>query len=121
MTTRWWMDIGRSHIVGLVVTTCALFGVGACTAPSDAAGDATDPGFEVVSLSSRPDMVTAGDALLSVTSTTAAGLSGVTITLNGMDVTSAFRPDDTAAGTVVGLVRGLAEGPNELTVARAGG
>ncbi len=120
MTTRW-MDRGRSHIVGLVVTSCALLGVGACTAPSDAAGDATDPGFEVVSLSSRPDMVTAGDALLSVTSTTGAGLSGVTITLNGMDVTSAFRPDDTAAGTVVGLVRGLAEGPNELTVTRAGG
>ena len=117
VTTRW-MDTGWSRTVGLVVTTCVVFSVGACTAPGDAAGDATERAFEVVSLSSRPDMVTGGDALISVTG---ADLFDVTVTLNGTDVTSAFRPDGNAAEGLVGLVSGLAVGANELTVARAGG
>src|SRR5438477_7967785 len=56
----------------------------------------------------RPEFVSGGDVLLSVTPA-----QGVRLTLNGTDVTSAVRPDGFA------LVKNLNDGPNTL-VATAG-
>jgi len=45
-------------------------------------------------LSSRPDLVTGGDALVRVTVPGSAGLDQVSVTLNGQDVTAAFLAGD---------------------------
>lgn len=61
-------------------------------------------------LSSRPDMVSGGDALVAVSDPAAK------ITLNGADISASFKP--AASGGVIGLVHGLTLGAN---VIQAGG
>ena len=96
-------------VVGLVT------GLGACA--TGVADDIEDGAYEIVTLSSRPDMVTGGDALVAVTapSTDAADLR---IRVGEHDVTSDFQRD--AEGRLVGLVSDLAVGPAEITVSRNG-
>jgi hypothetical protein len=69
-------------------------------------------------LSSAPDQVTGGDALLRVTAGARTRLSDVTVTVNGADVTGGFTADP-ASRTLTGLVDGLELGRN-LVRARAG-
>jgi uncharacterized tannase-like protein DUF6351 len=64
-------------------------------------------------LSSRPELVTGGDALVRIASPAAPN-----VTVGGSDVSSAFRSDQ--KGGWVGLVEGLRDGSNQL-VAKAGG
>lgn len=64
-------------------------------------------------LSSRPDMVSGGDALIRIN----APLDSLTVTLNGRDVTSVFKLDGTTH-TSVGLVEGLRVGANILNARR---
>jgi len=64
-------------------------------------------------LSSMPQLVTGGDALVKVSGTAI----GPVITVEGKDVTSAFKAD--GSGNYVGLVTGLKDGSNAL-VAKAG-
>lgn len=66
------------------------------------------PAYEVDVVSSKPYLVSGGDALVRVHAP-----DGTTITLNGVDISDSFRP---AYGTLLGLVEGLAEGANTLTV-----
>src|SRR5918994_2192126 len=77
----------------------------AATAPARAATGSADGGggnsFEITVLSSRPDQVSGGDALVEVS------------------VPRSVRVDDVTI-TVVGLVDGLDEGDNTLTAAAAG-
>ena len=63
-------------------------------------------------LSNRADLISGGDALVSVRLGAGVDPASVTVTLNGSDVTSMFalRPN----GSYSGLVTGLAEGDNEL-------
>src|SRR5262245_35656511 len=65
-------------------------------------------------LSSRPDMVSGGDALVEVR--LPAGVAAATITADGRDVTGAFKPG-TNPSTLVGLVEGLKLGKNMLRAA----
>src|SRR5687767_11701125 len=64
-------------------------------------------------LSSMPQLVTGGDALVRIGGATATP----TVTVEGRDVSSAFSRD--ASGNYVGLVAGLRDGSNSL-VAKAG-
>src|SRR5215475_6425542 len=81
---------------------CATFG-GAC---------AQSLSIEV--LSSRPELVSSGSALIRIT-----GASGApAVTLDGKDVSSAFKAD--AKSGFVGLIEGLKDGDNRL-VAKGGG
>src|SRR5437870_7132291 len=64
-------------------------------------------------VSSFPELVTGGDALVKVTGTTTAP----TVNVAGADVSSAFKADP--KGGWVGLVTGLKDGDNVLT-AKAG-
>jgi hypothetical protein len=64
-------------------------------------------------LSSRPDMVSGGDAMVQVSP----AASGISISVNGRDVTPAFREQD---GRLLGLVHGLREGRNMLEARRNG-
>lgn len=69
--------------------------------------------FEIKTLSSRPDLVSGGDALIEVKAPAGAK---VTLTLNGKDVTGQLKPE---ANGLRGLLNGLTNGEN-LLVAKAG-
>ena len=62
--------------------------------------------LEIRTLSSRPDMVSGGDALVEVKAPAGAQLSQLTLTLNGKDVTSRLKPD-TASGGFRALIGGM--------------
>jgi hypothetical protein len=58
-------------------------------------------------------MVSGGDVLVRIGVAPDVSLAGVTVALNGVDVTSAFRP---VGGALLGLVRGMPLGNNTLVV-----
>ncbi len=96
-------------VLSVAVALCVLFGtIGVASA-------ASDPVIRV--LSSRADLVTGGDALVEVVPPAGFAAAGLTVAIDGRDVTSAFavRPD----GRYLGLVSGLRNGANDV-VARAG-
>ena len=100
---------GRGPAVGLLV-------IGLLAGAAGGAAHAADGGVELTVLSSRPDMVSGGDALLAVAVPAAASAADVRMAVNGADVTAAFRPD--AGGLrLVGLVEGLRPGTNEVSAA----
>ncbi len=104
----------RLRILGVSLTSivlASLTGMGAVAAPRSLAD--TREELRIVALSSRPDVVSGGDALVRVEVPRAVPLGEVTIELNDADVTAAFRPED-AAHTLTGLVTGLRTGENEL-------
>ena len=75
-------------------------------------------GLQLRVLSSRPEMVTGGDALVRVELPAGVSPSGVKLTLNGNDATGKLKAD--ASGrSLTGLVTGLALGSNALTATAA--
>ena len=90
----------RAIVCGLVVAWIAGVGAGPAHA---AAGD-----VRIEVLSNRADLISGGDALVRIDRPADAASSPVTVTVGGRDVTSAFDADG------VGLVSGLADGPNVL-------
>src|SRR3989475_4563181 len=75
-----------------------------------------DTHFKTEVLSSRHYMVSGGDALVRVTAKKKdVSLGSVRIELNGANITGAFRAD-AGARTLTGLVTGLRNGENELSV-----
>ena len=67
-------------------------------------------------VSSRPDMVSGGDALIEITSASAASAPpAVSVTVNGRDVTSAFRAV-TPDGRLLGRIDALTLGKNTVEV-----
>jgi hypothetical protein len=69
--------------------------------------------LEIKTLSSRPDLVSGGDALVEVKAPAGAQLSQLTLTLNGKDVTNQLRLDP-ATGNFRGLISELNLGDNTL-------
>jgi hypothetical protein len=69
--------------------------------------------FEITTLSSRFDTVTAGNVLIHVVVPDGVAMDDVMVTRNREDVTAAFQRDDLAR-TLTGLVDGLALGQNRL-------
>lgn len=88
--------------LGSVLASAALL---VLCASAHAAG-----GLEVSVLSSRPDMVSGGDALMRIKIPGAA--AGLAVTLNGRDITASFH--DSSAGAKEGLVEGLPLGKSVL-------
>jgi hypothetical protein len=80
-----------------------------------ASGNPPPSDVGIKTLSARADLVSGGDALVQITLKHENRNHPVTITLNGHDVTSAFRPGDTP-DTLIGLVTGLNLGKNALRV-----
>jgi len=75
-----------------------------------------DHAFRIDVLSSRPYMVSGGDALVRVSvKKKDVSLGSVRIELNGANITGAFHAD-AGARTLTGLVTGLRNGENELSV-----
>ena len=104
MALTQWLD----RIVRGQLTLAALVAAG--IAQGAKAADGT---HDVRVLSSRPDMVTGGDALVRIAAGPAADLSDLRVSLDGYDVTDSFRP--VSPDVLVGLVEGLS-GTAELEV-----
>src|ERR687897_1626511 len=102
--------------LGIAATAAATAPAGAATGSVDGGGNS----FEITVLSSQPDQVSGGDALIEVSVPRSVRVDDVTITVDGVDVTAAFAPHGADGATLVGLVDGLDEGDNTLTVAAAG-
>jgi hypothetical protein len=81
--------------------------------------DQSDPGVHIRVLSSRPDQVTGGNALVQVQVPDGFPLSEVTLLRNGTDVTGELHPD-AQGGSLVGLVDGLNVGTNTLVASAVG-
>jgi hypothetical protein len=74
----------------------------------------SDRDFEIKTVSSRPDTVSGGDAVVQVTLPRYAEAGEVVLELNGVDVTSSFVAE--ASGRrLTGLITGMALGKNRLT------
>ncbi len=81
-----------------------------------APGLARDPQrIQIAVLSSRPDMVSGGDALVQVAKPADMPARSLTIWANGRDVTAAFRVSP-ITHTLIGRVDGLSAGKNRLEV-----
>src|ERR1700688_4597243 len=78
-------------------------------------GRAADQKYHITVFSSRPEMVSGGDALVQVAVPPDAALDQVMIRLNGQDVSAMFH-SDAAAHALRGLVKGLKVGENTLAV-----
>src|SRR5437016_13601235 len=91
------------------LTAAALGSVVAAQTPVGARPDA----LAIRSLSTHHDRVSGGDVLVEIVVPPGRGPAPVNATLNGRDVSSAFRPGSTP-GTYTGLVTGLAQGRNTL-------
>jgi hypothetical protein len=108
----------RAGAVAAAVTALASFG---CTGDDGSEDDAAALTVEVVS--SRPEDVTGGDALVAVAIPDGADAGDLRVTAGERDVSDAFAPDPSeaggaggasAGGRLVGLVDGL-EGETEVT------
>jgi hypothetical protein len=79
------------------------------------AAAAADQKFHITVLSSRPEMVSGGDALVQIAVPPDAPLDQAMIQLNGQNVSAMFH-SDAAAHALTGLVTGLKVGENTLVV-----
>ena len=105
----------RRTILALTAAIVTTFSQSAVTGRSN---QRSADSMILTTLSSRADMVSGGDALVEVRSLGAAQPGGIVVTVNGRDVSQAFRRDD-ARRSLIGLVEGLQPGRNTI-VATAG-
>jgi hypothetical protein len=71
--------------------------------------------FTITTLSSHPELVTGGDALVRVDVPADIARESILVTLNGVDITDQFHWDEQTS-TLTGLVEGLELGKNKLVV-----
>jgi len=95
---------------------CLVFVVLFLAVRSSNAGQTLGHDFRITILSSHPETVTAGDALVRVDVPADFASQSVVVTLNGVDVTAKFHWD-AGTNTLTGLVDGLDAGKNRLAVA----
>jgi hypothetical protein len=97
-----------------LVVVAGLVLASAVAVPASASARGTgDRDIRVDVLSSAPERVTGGDAMIRVRVGDRIRLSDVHVRRNGVDVTSSLTPD-TAAGQLVGVVTGLVLGRNTI-------
>ena len=104
------------RLLTLVAAACSL--VAGCGGDSVTAAAGQPPALQV--LSSRADQVTGGDTLVAVALPATPATGTLAVTLNGADVTSAFRADTATPGRLLGLVSGLKDGANALVASYNG-
>src|SRR6202035_4855626 len=93
----------------LIVACALVFLFGGLAAQADPVSRE----LEILALSTRPEMVSGGAVLVRINVPLSVPLDAVSVTLNGQDITEAFRPGE-APGSLVGLVESLALGKNTL-------
>ncbi len=116
----------RSFNVFKTHTTYSLFSVviamvalSACDgSPSSGDQETSMRALQIEVLSSRPDMVTGGDALIEVRAAADTSLSDLALFLNGKNITDQLSTYD-EGGIYRGLINGLTVGENRLQVVKA--
>ena len=103
-------------LVSILATLAGLAALAALVTTPAMGGDRTDGSgkIQISTLSNRPDKLSGDDVLVAVEVPQAAELRDVTVKLNGSDVTVAFAPEP-GTHRLLGLVKGLRLGKNELT------
>ncbi|MGE0884610.1 MAG: DUF6351 family protein [Blastocatellales bacterium] len=96
----------------LAIAASAVIAILADFAGSDVIGQSAGR-LEIRILSSRPDLVSGGDALIEVKASPDIPLSQIALSLNGKDVTAQLKAD-APTGSLRGLVGGLRLGENTL-------
>src|SRR5439155_7034855 len=91
-----------------LTVTSALYGCGGDSSTDSVAGDVS-----VKVLSTRPDMVTDGDAYVEVALPTGANVAELKVDVDGADVTAQFARRDN--GRILGVVSGLKVGASTIT------
>jgi hypothetical protein len=99
--------------------TLALGGAG-CSSQSSRTDNTTETEtlLQIRTVSNRADMISGGDAMVQITLPPNTSPDGLHVTVGGRDVTSEFAVR--ADGRILGVIRGLAEGPNKVSVDVAG-
>jgi hypothetical protein len=107
-----------ARTLAVVLAAVATMVTSSCTGGSagsfPAASGSGNGLLRVEALSTRPEYVTGGDVLVAVEADDG-DLDGVEVVVEGRDVTEAFRR---RGDRLVGLVDGLAEGPNSIRATR---
>ena len=75
--------------------------------------------FRIGVLSSRPDMISGGDALIEISVPPQYPLKGVTVQLNGQDITSVFRQEP-GVNKMLAVVSGMKLGANTVSLLNEG-
>ena len=112
------MGIVRTWTRGVGAVVVAALVAGACSgddASDEGGDDAADAGLTVEVVSSRPEYVSGGDALVAVAVPDGVDVADVTVEAGGEDVTDAFAPAADDDARLVGLVEGLPSGESEIT------
>lgn len=99
---------GWTRSIGFAIS---CFVIAAYASPDLSVRSQGGPALEIRTLSSRPELVSGGDALIEVRS--APGSSKISLELNGMDVSDRIKPNP-ESGTYRGLITGLNVGENTL-------
>ena len=103
----------------IAVAAATVVPAGATTGSATASGGHNPNRFEITVLSGRADQVSGGDALVQIVVPRKVAPADVIVTLGHSDVTAAFSAG--AGRTLVGLVEGLENGDNTLTVSAEDG
>jgi len=103
------------HINGAIVGVLVAGNVACVALGGDPAADTGGSLLSLTTLSSRPDVVTGGDALVRIDAPDGVALSDIRVELNGADITDLFKVGHERQG-FVGLVDGLVEHRNDLSV-----
>jgi len=106
VTAHTWLVIGRAAAVA-----AAAAAVLAVAGNREGLSQSRVP-LEIRTLSSRPDLVSGGDALVEIKVPAGTPLNQLTLMLNGKDVTSRLKGDPT--GSYRGLIDGMTLGTNKL-------
>lgn len=109
----------RPAFHALAVSTVLLSGCLGGGGGSDSDNDSATSEVTITTLSSDPERVSGGDALIEIAAPSSVSLSQLVIKRNGSDVTGSFKVHE-ASGTFRGLVDGLLDGANSITVEGAG-
>ncbi len=104
--------------MGVLAVLLLAIGLGLAPGAAPAKAKKHKPKAQPLSLSvesSRPDMVSGGNALIAVDVPSPDPVGKVRVRRNGVDVTAAFKPDAGQPRRLVGLVQGLRNGSNRIS------
>jgi hypothetical protein len=96
-----------------LVLTFVMFGLVAVAIPTVPVVSAAVGVVRIQTLSTRADLISAGDALIQISTPAGTSPAQAQVTLNGRNVTSQFRSSSDGRG--LGLLRGLSRGRNVVT------
>jgi Tannase-like family of unknown function (DUF6351) len=108
VSSGWTRAVTAGMMTAAVLAACSTGDDGAARPAAD------DAGLDVEVVSSRPEYVTGGDALVAITLPDGVAAGEVAVEAAGTDVTEAFAPDPDDPARLAGLVTDLPEGDAEI-------